>query len=124
MTSELFVLVTLPETHIFAPESLDDWKTNYILSFQNEGFSGVLIMLVFGRCPKKQGPTNPSQTNPEKLLGHVHMARPHPPLCQLGGVVVAVTVLSILGAIVTLPAALMLVPFPFPPGGFFGGDDG
>lgn len=36
---------------------------------------------------------------------------------------VAVTVLSILGAIVTLPAALMLVPSLFPPGGFFGGDD-
>ena len=35
---------------------------------------------------------------------------------QLGGVVVAVTVLSILGAIVTLPAALMLVPSPL----FFG----
>jgi len=34
-------------------------------------------------------------------------------LCQLGGVVVAVTVLSILGAIVTLPAALMLVPSLF-----------
>eukprot|EP00435_Cladocopium_sp_Y103_P023570 s2577_g5.t1 len=30
---------------------------------------------------------------------------------KLGGVVVAVTVLSILGAIVTLPAALMLVPY-------------
>jgi hypothetical protein len=35
---------------------------------------------------------------------------------QLGGVVVAVTVLSILGAIVTLPAALMLVPSPFQEG--------
>lgn len=72
-----------------------------------------VIAVTFSEFSEVSKPSKTQDLYLPKTRGSTHHILPLATLCQLGGVVVAVTVLSILGAIVTLPAALMLVPSLF-----------